>query len=188
MTTLNRIPVLDHGYVRPVGFCPSSSDLDKLRSSHFRNTYPASILDMTSVVLEIRCPYFILIPLVSAGVRASSSMSSAEIAYSPTVDRINSGKLESDREISESMKMTIESLMINQKAYVHDGCNHFVAALTTPVAAYWEGVLQGSLPTWIRFYGAKGLHPLVGEYQRTISQIISSEYKNIHDIQKRVAQ
>ncbi len=188
MTKINKIPVLDNGHVRAISFCPPDSELESIKSSYFRNTYSTSMLDITSVMLEVKCPYFILIPLISSGVKAASSMSPPRDAYVPAVDTIKSGNHASDVEISQSISMTIDSLMLNQKAYTHDGCNQFVASLTTPVAAYWEGVMQASLPVWLRFTAAKNLHPLVNEYQRTIYQVISSEYKNIHDIQKRVLQ
>ena len=172
-TRLNKLPVLDHGYVSLISCSPSYSDHTDIRSSLFRNRLTAQSIDMVYVHLEVKCPYFILIPMVSSGIRCASSVSQASDAFCPTLDMVASGSTANDRDISESMKMTVESLMLNQKSYVHDGCNAFVASITTPVAAYWEGVMYASMTEWSRFMFAKDLHPIVKQYQKTIYETVS---------------
>jgi hypothetical protein len=183
-TKLNRLPVLDHGYVSLMSCSPSYSDHLEIRSSMFRNRLTSQAIDMIYVHLQVKCPYFILIPMVSSGIRCTSSVSQASDAFCPTVDMIASGSTANDRDISESMKMTVESLMLNQKSYVHDGCNAFVASVTTPVSAYWEGVMYASMGEWSRFMFAKDLHPIVKQYQRAVHDAVSIEYKNLEDIKR----
>lgn len=183
-TSLNRLPVLDHGYVSLISCSPTYSEHKSIMSSLFRNRLSMQSVDMVYVHLHIKCPYFILIPMVSSGIRCVSSANQAGDAFCPTIEYVSSGSSSNDRDISESMKMTIESLMINQKAYIHDGCNAFIASVTTPVAAYWEGVMYASLTEWCRFILAKDLHSVVKQYQKTIHDSISTEYKNIDDIKR----
>lgn len=182
MTDLNKIPVLDKGYAQLVSFAPSFSDIEKMRSEFFRGVLAPQLIETIQVFLRLKCPYFILIPLLSSGMRAISVPKPASEAFIPQVDDIKASDLFSSKEIRDSMAITIESLMLNQKAYTNDGCNAFVSNMTTPVCAYWEGVIFGQLKDWIRFGGAPGLHPLIKQYQKTIISCISAEYKNIDDI------
>ena len=183
-TQLNKLPVLDKGYVAMISCSPSYQDHLCMMSSFFRNRLTHNLIDVTFVHLEVKCPYFILIPMISSGIKVVSSVNQITDAFCPTIEHISSGSHANDKDISESMRFTIESLMINQKAYVHDGCNSLVASVTTPVAAYWEGVMYASMTEWAKFIFAKGLHPIVKQYQSAISDMISTEYKNLEDIKR----
>lgn len=182
MTNLNKIPVLDKGYVQLSSFAPSFLEVESMRSEFFRGALAPQLIETIHVFLRLKCPYFILIPLLTSGMRAISVPGLASDAFIPHVNDIMSSSLGSSQEIRDSMSLTIDSLMLNQKAYVKEGCNAFVASLTTPVSAYWEGIIFGQLKDWIRFGNASGLHPLIKEYQRSVIDCISVEYKNINDI------
>lgn len=186
-TRLNKLPVLDKGYVAMMSCSPSYQEHVRMMSSFFRNRLTQNLIDVTYVHLEVKCPYFILIPMISSNIKVISSVNQATDAFVPTVEHISSGSLDNDRDISESMSITIDSLMLNQKAYVHDGCNALVASLTTPVAAYWDGVMYASMSEWARFMFAKGLHPIVKQYQTAIYNAISTEYKNLEDIRRCIS-
>lgn len=182
MTELNKIPVLDKGYVQLTSFAPSFLEVEKMRSEFFRGVLAPQLVETIQVFLRMKCPYFILVPLLTSGMRAISVPGLASDAFVPQVDDIMSSSLANSQEIRESMSLTIDSLMLNQKAYIKDGCNAFVASLTTPVSAYWEGVIFGQLKDWLRFGNAPGLHPFIKEYQKSVIDCISVEYKNINDI------
>lgn len=184
MNDIGRIPTLDKGFVQLRCCAPNSRDLDVMKSELYRGTLSPQLLEIVNVFLNIKCPYFLLIPLVSSGIRAIPRPGQTNDAYMPQVDVIKSGSSTLDVEMAESMGMTIEALMLNQSSYVKDGCNSFVATITTPVAAYWEGVMFGLLKDWVRFANASGLHPLVKEYQKSVLSALSVEYTNINDISR----
>jgi hypothetical protein len=186
VSEIGKIPTLDKGYVQIRCCAPNGLEIDKIRSEIYRGSWHPNLVEMSQVYLNVKCPYFLLIPLVSSGIRALSAPGAPTDAYVPDVGSIKSGSLDSDREISESMSMTIDSLMLNQKAYAKEGCNTFLASITTPVAAYWSGILYGSLRDWLRFCGTPGLHPMVKEYQRSVSGSLSVEYKNLEDLIRQV--
>jgi hypothetical protein len=185
VSEIGRIPVLDKGYVQLRCAAPSGLELDKIRSEIYRGNFNPTLIEMTQIYLNVKCPYFLLIPLISSGIRAISLPLMPMDAYVPALDSVKSGNVSIDKDIAESMAITIDSLMLNQKAYVKDGCNSFVASITTPVAAYWNGVMYGSLKDWLRFCKVPGLHPLVKEYQMSISNAISIEYKNLEELNGR---
>lgn len=185
MHDIAKIPTLDKGYVQLWSFAPNSAQIRQL-SSLTRNQNIDQLYEIVYIFLNIKCPYFILIPLVSSGLRAVPFAGRAKDAYVPTVDTVRSGSVELDITISKSIESTIDSLMMNQKAYTSDGCNSFTASLTTPVAAYWEGVVHGSMRDLLRFCAMPGLHPLVAEYQKSTINSICTEYKDAIDVMKRI--
>lgn len=186
MSEIGKIPVLDKGYVQLRCCAPSFLELEKIKSEIYRGSVTPALAEMVQVYLNVKCPYFLLISLVSGNIRAVSSPGLPVDAYVPGLDSVKSGDLTNDKDISDSMSMTIDSLMLNQKAYTKDGCNSFIAGVTTPVAAYWSGVMYGSLRDWLRFANASGLHPLVKEYQRSVLSTISIEYKNLEELGRRI--
>jgi hypothetical protein len=184
MSEVGKIPALDKGFVQLRCCAPNFHDLEVMKSELFRGNLTPQLIETVHVYLNVKCPYFLLIPLLSSGIKAISRPGAPSDAYVPRVDDIKSGNHESDLEIQYSMNLTIDSLMLNQKAYAKDGCNPFVASVTTPVAAYWEGVMFGLMRDWVRFAAAPGLHPLVKEYQKSVVDALSVEYKNINDIMR----
>lgn len=184
MSDVGKIPVLDKGFVQLRCCAPNFHDLEVMKSELFRGNLTPQLIETVHVYLNVKCPYFLLVPLLSSGIKAISRPGVPGDAYVPRVDDIKSGNHESDLEIQYSMNLTIDSLMLNQKAYAKDGCNPFVASVTTPVAAYWEGVMFGLMRDWVRFAAAPGLHSLVKEYQKSVVNALSVEYKNINDIMR----
>lgn len=187
MGDIGKIPTLNKGFVQLRACAPSYLELEKLKSELYRGTLTPQLIDMVYVVLNMKCPYFMLIPLVSSGIRAAARPGGAADAYCPGPEWIKSGKHATDVEVSESISQTVESLMLNQQAYVKDGCNSFVASITTPVAAYWDGVTMGFMRDWIRFATAPGLHPMIKQYQNAVSNALAVEYTNINDIIRMIS-
>ena len=186
MSEVGKIPVLDKGFVQLRCCAPNFHDLEIMKSELFRGNLTPQLIETVHVYLNVKCPYFLLIPLLSSGIRAISRPGVPGDAYVPRVDEIKSGSHELDIEIQNSMSLTVESLMLNQKGYTKDGCNSFVASVTTPVAAYWDGVMFGLLKDWLRFAAASGPHPLIKEYQKSVVNVLSVEYKNINDIMRTI--
>jgi hypothetical protein len=186
LSDVGKIPTLDKGYVQLRCCAPNGLEIDRIRSEIYKGSWHPNLVEMAYVHLNIKCPYFLLIPLISSGIRALSIPGLPSDAYVPDVSSIKSGNLNTDKEISDSISMTIDSLMLNQKAYAKEGCNTFLASITTPVAAYWSGILYGSLRDWLRFCSTPGLHPMVKEYQRSVNGAISVEYKNLEDLTRQV--
>lgn len=186
MTDAGKIPVLDKGYVQLRCSAPDGQELEKIRSEMYRGSWHPNLAEISSVFLNVKCPLFLLVPLLSGGIRAMAVPGKFTEAYIPSVDTIRSGSNSSDRDIQHSMQSTIDSLMLNQEGYAKDGCNSFLASITTPVASYWTGILHGSLRDWLRFCATPGLHPLVKEYQRAVYNALSIDFKNLEEINRQV--
>lgn len=181
-----KIPTLDKGYVQLRCFAPSNSDIKSISRAMKGGDVTNAILNMAFIHLNIKCPYFLLIPLVSSDIKAVWFPSSSSDAYIPDQTVINSGSVETDIQISESMKMTVDTMIINQKGYVKDGCNSYVASCITPVSTYWEGIMYGKLIDWLRFCNIKGLHPIAKAYQESTIAALSVEYTDVKDMMRMV--
>ena len=187
MTELNRIPVLDHGYVRLVSASPTEKVLDTIKRRAYRGATTPAMIAMPSVTLEIRLPYAVLISLTSQAIRFTPYLDmDVNLVLEPNEADIGSPSLEVSREIAASMKSTVNALVTNQHSYVADGCDRSIATITTPIAAYWEGVATAQLDTWIQVINTKGSPRLVQAYQIAIANAISTEFKSLDEFTKRV--
>lgn len=183
MTLLDKIPLLDHGYVRLQNASPSHSNLEEIRKRAYKGTMVAHHFDLPYVHVEICCPYAILLTLVSSGLTALPYQDmNRELAFLPDAGNIRSGTLADDMAISDHIKTTVESTMLNQQAYAKDNCDRAIATLTTPLAAYWEGVIHGKLSSFLRFTESKHQPRIIQVYQEGVRNSISLEYKNLSEM------
>jgi hypothetical protein len=67
---------------------------------------------------------------------------------------------------------------------MEDGCDRFIASLTTPVSTYWEGIVYGDLSTWMEFAESKSAPRIVAMYQEAIRNMLIAEYGNIYNYGK----
>lgn len=186
-TLLNKFPVLEHGYVRLQTVSPDAVNLAEIRKRAYKGTLQAAHLELPYVHMEICCPYAVLLTLASSGLTLVPYQDmNKDMAHIPGLDDIKSGSIDIDWQISESLKLTIESTMLNQHAYAEDGCDRSVATLTTPLAAYWEGVVHGKLLSFLRFTESKHQPKIIRVYQERMRDSISSEYKNLQEMIERL--
>jgi hypothetical protein len=178
-----RTPMLDNGHVELFAASPGGEKMRHILYQHYGKIYKPSILSIPRVVFSIKCPIAIVMTMTRLNLVTDLS-SEKKHAFNPTVEHISSGNLENDQNISESIAMTNESLMLNQKAYAEDNCDRFIATLTTPISAYWEGLVYGDLLTWIEFTESKHAPRVVGLFQKEIRNILTAEYGMIFNYGK----
>lgn len=170
-----KTPILDHGYVELFSVSPDGEKMKHVFRQHYGKIYKPSLLSIPRVVFSVKCPIAILMTMTRLNLVADLSYEKKH-AFNPTVEHISSGDLETDQNISESIAMTNESLMLNQKAYAEDNCDRFIATLTTPISAYWEGLVYGDLSTWVEFTESKHAPRVVSLFQKEIRNILTAEY------------
>jgi len=184
---LGSTPVLDKGYVKLLSASPSGQQISIIRNQVFRGLVKESLTDLPRVVLKIRCPYVVLHHLQSTKIRIINDLSvNKEFVYEPQITDIRSGKHETDVELAEYMSSTLNALVVNQVTLKQDGCNAFIAQLTTPIAAYWEGIAYGDLSDWIRIIVAPHTPPMVKAYQDAFKLTISTEFLELDEFIRRI--
>jgi hypothetical protein len=181
---LGATPVLDHGWIKLLSCSPNGKELQEIRTRYYRGTIQSSMVQMTQIAIEMNVPMFVRlamgrIPFVL------KPFHNYEKFYNPTVADIGSGSLETDKQIQESIQMTMDALIVNQETYVSDGCNNFVAMMTVPTSSYVSGIAYGTMGDWMDFISQAGAPNQVKAYQDSIRKTLAAEFTVWEEIEKR---
>ncbi len=187
MKLLNEIPALDKGFVAGLSFNLTDKDLEYVWIDHLAGQFTPKLLDIASATLVIKCPLFIQLWLGGNDLTILSSKQVSELeAYMPVQTDIGTGDLQLDAEIAEDIRSTTDALLINPKAYVHDGCEKFISQITTPISVYNQLVVSGSLSTWLDLLAAKNLPKLIEAYRNAIREVLVAEWKKLPDYEEQL--
>jgi hypothetical protein len=176
---LNRVPVLDKGYV---ALLDSSNTTQKLRDIGIEcfntETYPTSLEELGTLTILIKCPLFLVLNLAKFDFKIIYTKFSAEEAYIPNAAEISASDMQISEEISDDINRTTEALLINPKAYIADGCDRFTSQVLTPINTYTTVIVHGSYLEWISFCSNQKKSPTqIESYQTEILNIIRAEWK-----------
>lgn len=181
---LGAIPVLDHGWIKLLSCSPNGKELQEIRQQYYRGTIQSSMVKMTQVSIEINMPIFVRIAMGRIPF-VLKPFNNYEKFYNPSIADIGSGNLETNKQIQESIQMTMDALITNQETYMSDGCNHFVAMMTVPTSAYISGVAYSSMEEWMSFVCLTNTPNQVKSYQEGIKKILMAEFPMWEEIEKR---
>jgi len=181
---LNKTPVLDLGFVAPLEFSGGGRLLQDLQNSYFKTKTNIKLLKVANATLIIKCPLFVQLNIVQYGLDVVSTPSDNIEAYIPDVSMVEGDSLKDREEISKYIKMTTEALLLNQKAMTMDGSSNFTAQLLTPVSVYNEIIVTGRLEKWVNYLNQKNLPKEINLYQKAISGILESEWRNMENLKK----
>jgi hypothetical protein len=97
----------------------------------------------------------------------------------PTVSEVKAKTLEISKEIADDIKATSEALMINPKAYQHDGCDRFISQVNSPLALYNTLIASGNFNNWLKLIKYHTFPQLIEEYRLAIENQILAEYQEV---------
>lgn len=180
MKLLNKIPVLDKGWVALYSSSLMREDFMSVLKSHYRGAIDHRILDMTYVMLSVRCPLFVQMTFPEHGLSVSTDRSSSTPeAYIPDVSEVNAQDLETSRLIQQDIQQTTEALLINPKAYQTDNCDLFISQVISPISIYNTLIVHGTLTSWIRYIEQGSLPRPVEAYRRAIEECLYGEWDQV---------
>lgn len=179
---MNKISVLDKGYVNLVSSVNNTKQLRLLKSEFFNNKWEDGFLDIARMTVEFKCPLFVQLNLHKYMNNILVCSQSKPSAYVPDVSEINSGDHGTDKTISEDMEVSTEALLINPWAYQKDGCDQFISQVMTPISVYNRIVVEGSLKDWLKFAGQSNLPKPIEAYVNHIKGIIDTEWMDLNDM------
>jgi hypothetical protein len=189
MRLFNKIPVLDKGFVANLSVHLNDKDLEFILVDHLAGQFQPKVLEMANATILVKCPLFVQLWLGTAGLTTIPTRQSIALeAYKPNLSDIGSGNLELDKDISEDIAQTTDALLINPKAYVHDGCEKFVSQITTPISVYNELVVSGNMLTWINLITADKLPKLIEPYRYAIREVLLTEWKKLPEYEEQLIQ
>ena len=185
MEPLNKINVLDKGYVALVSASNDGRVLKSLYDDFFRTKINRELWHLASMTLLVKCPLFQQLQFSKLNLRIVQIPGSDKLeTYIPDVSDINTGSTEDDSQMAEYLKQTAEAMLIAPKALQKDKCDKFVSQIITPISVYNTIIVHGSLNEWLSYIKQNKLPKQLESYRVVIEQIMSAEWKQL-DIYKK---
>jgi hypothetical protein len=176
---LNKIPVLDKGYVALVSSCNTTQVLRDLGVEFYGGEYPTSLEELGSLTVAIKCPLFVQLNLSKFNLRIINAEPSEHVdAFLPNGGQIGAPEKSTCDAIADDIARTTDALLINPLAYAHDGADRFISQVLTPVNVYTTLIVQGTFKEWCAFaYMQTKVPGPIMAYTMALQQIIDAEWK-----------
>jgi len=175
---LNKIPVLDKGYVALIDSCNTTAKLREMGQEFFGGEYPTSLEDLGSLTVAIKCPLFVQLNLSKFNLKVINAKSNDQPdVYLPTGPEFACKERTIGEDIAADVARTTASLLHNPKAYQADGAERFLSQICIPVNVYTTLIVQGSYKEWCDFINQPILPKPIAAYTQAIQQIITAEWK-----------
>lgn len=181
---LNKINVLDKGFVAMLSSSGNAKLLQELQDHYFKTKVNMRLLDISSATLVIKCPLFVQLNLTQFGFSIIPTPSDEIEAYKPDISSVSAETLEDRQRIVDYIDSTTDALLLNHKGLAMDGVDSFTAQMLTPISTYNELIVSGSLRQWIAYLKQIGLPQVLTAYQDQIESLLQSEWKNLEKIKK----
>lgn len=171
---LNKIPVLDKGYVVLIDRTYSVMKKRALADEFFKGQLQ-NVDKISSMSLGIKMPLFIQLNLSKFDFKIIDIPSVDIEAFMPDQTQIQAEDLETSKLISDDIKATTEALLVNPHAYVADGCDNFMAQVIMPISLYNSVIVTGTVEEWKKFCKQSNAPKVIQAYMKTIAEIIKAD-------------
>lgn len=172
---LNKLPVLDKGYVALIS---SSNNGEVLKNIKLLADVPfAELASISSLTLAVKCPLFVQLYMSKFSFRIFNIQQDQVEAFQPDFTDVQGIDIETSTIIADDILRTTAALLLNPKSYQKDGCDRFISQVITPISVYNELVVYGSLEQWVRFSESQGLPKPIQVYADMVKEIVRNEWK-----------
>lgn len=176
---LNKIPVLDQGYVALLDSLVTTQKMRDIGAEFFGGEYPTSLEDLGVMTIAIKCPLFFQLYLSKFNLKVidANALSTTTEAYRPNPGEIGAPDRLDSEAIADDIARTTDALLINPKAYQADGADRFVSQLNTPINIYTTLIVQGSYAEWCKLAYQTRVPGPIEAFTTALQQIITAEWK-----------
>lgn len=177
---LNKIPVLDKGYVALIDSCNTTQVLRDIGAEFYNGEYPVDLEDIGYMTIVIKCPLFFQIYLSKFQLKIidANVHNQQQEAYIPNPGEIGCPERLDSEAISDDIFRTTSALLINPKAYQADGADRFISQVITPINIYTTLIVSGPYKEWCKLLCLPKHAPRpIMQYIEAIEQIITAEWK-----------
>lgn len=174
---LNKIPVLDKGYVALIDSCNTTAKLRDIGQEFFGGEYPTSLEELGSMTVVMKCPLFVQLSLSKYSFKVINANKGDIDAYIPNPGEIGAPDRSTCEVISDDLSRTTAALLINPKAYQADGCNGYISQIITPINVFTTIIVQGTYSEWCKYAYSDGFPAPIKAYSLALAQIIEAEWK-----------
>lgn len=178
---LNKLPVLDKGYVALLDSSLNGITLKQIQDDNFKGKINRELFEHSSLTLQIRCPIFFNKFLLQRKVKIASIPDENIECYVPDVSELHTGSVETNKEIHEHMKQTAEALILTAKAFEQDGLDKHMSQNLMPISVYNTVIASASLLDWMRVVCSKRKLPYpIQAYTDVIYEAMEAEWPKLH--------
>lgn len=181
MILLNKIPVLDKGFVAKFDSSCDGTKLNELAVEFFKRLDGKFLAEqMSSLTVMIRCPLFVQLNLSTFNLRITSlpNVGSEGLdSYLPNVGEIGAPTLDVNQDIADDIVRTSVALLMNHKSYQTDGCDRFVSQILTPINTYTTILVHGMYNDWCRYIAQSNAPAGIAAYVDAVSQVLKAEWR-----------
>jgi hypothetical protein len=142
---LNKINVLDKGFVALIDSSGNSKLLQDLQDTYFKTKINTKLLELCSATLIIKCPLFAQLNISQFGFDIVFTPSDEVEAYLPDISSVSADTLEDRQRICNYISATTEALLLNHKGLSMDGADSLTAQILTPISVYNEIIISGNI-------------------------------------------
>jgi hypothetical protein len=171
------IPCLDKGFVALLDSSCAFNKANEINLEFFKKDNSQFLRELGTLTLAIKCPLFVQLNLSTHDLKIISAPVVEVEAYCPNETEVGASDLQTARDIAANMKQTSEALLINPKAYQHDGCERFMSQMLTPINTYTTLIVHGSYNEWKKFCMQQKLPTPMKSYIKAVTQIMNAEWK-----------
>lgn len=175
---LNKIAVLDKGYVSLVASTFPAKEARALYDEYFKGQTPKGMAQYCTAAFAIKMPLFVQLNLTKFNLKMLDTVVDTVEAFVPNETEIGSKDLESNRLISDDIQRTTDALLINPHAYIKDGCNNFTAQVIMPISIYNTVIVTGSLSDWYKFCNQSSVPNEIKAYMIAVKNLIKAEWEH----------
>ena len=176
---LNKIPVLDKGFIARLDSSLDSTKLNEIAVEYFKRLDGKFLADTSTLTMLIKCPLFVQLNLSTFNFKITSLPHPAGTdleVYLPNVGEIGAAQLDICQDIASDMAHTCEALMMNQKAYQTDGCDKFLSQILMPINTYTTLIVHGQYNDWSKWI-SQSAPSCISAYLIAAQQIIKAEWR-----------
>lgn len=181
---LNKINVLDKGFVALIDSSGNAKLLQDLQDHYFKTKINMKLLDICSATLVIKCPLFVQLNLSQFGLNIISTPNDVVEAYIPDISSVSADTLEDRQRMVNYIQATTEALILNHKGFSMDGADAFTSQMLTPINVYNEIVVSGSIRQWVNYLSQSNAPTPLESYSKTIHQVLLAEWKNLDKLKQ----
>jgi len=175
---LNKIPVLDKGFVALIDSCNTTAKLRDMGQEFFNGNYPVSLEELGYLTVVMKCPLFVQLNLSKFNLKVINANNGSPEGYIPNPGEIGANERSTCEIISDDIARTTDALLINPKAYQADGADRFVSQVLTPMNIYTTLIVHGQYKEWCAFAYQQAFVPVpIKAYTIALQQIIDAEWK-----------
>lgn len=183
---LNKLHVLDKGFVAKVQTNGEGILLQDLQDEYFKTQTNKKLLSLSSATLVVKCPLFVQLNLSQYGFTIISTPSENIEAYIPDSSSVESNTLEDRQRIIDYIQMTTEALILNQKGLLMDGAGKLTSQILTPISVYNELIVHGSLKQWLEYLKQNDLPKQMESYRLTVEDLLLADWKNLQRLKSLI--